>query len=234
MRTKPKPLIQMPVFPEAMKPLLALLGDSMVSAIHGGGVSMEEGTVDLGPLPEDLQFPFFFVRWWCQFDEIFRNLNLILFDIEALHLKHVLLLGSPRQRFHLLVRTYFYEFYRAREVFNSGLKGLAGRGLIDPEDIRETRKVFHEAFESAIKIRNVMVHGLTQWPGHANSMLNHIGGAWELGYAVHEIESGQRVELSSIIKSVSDEYLPLLIDEANRLSFVLQAVLDECAKSTAA
>lgn len=223
----------MPVFPEAIAPQVQLLADSMVSAIQEGGLSMEEGTIDLGPLPPQLRFPFFFVRWFGQFDEIFQNLNLTLLDIEELHQKYVFLAASPRQRFYLLVRTYFYEFYRAREVFNSGLKGLVGHGIVKPENIRETRKMFHEAFEPAIKIRNTMVHGLARWSGYANSNLHFIGGVWEQGFAVHEIESGRRVELSSIIKSVADEYLPLLIDEANRLSDVLQAVLNECAKPLA-
>lgn len=223
----------MPTFPEAMKPQMQLLINSMVSAIRSGGLSMEKGTIDLGPLPSHLRFPFFITRWFCQFDEIFQNLNLTLLDLEGLHLNYLFLAASPRQRFYLLVRTYFYEFYRAREVFNSGLKGLVEHGLADPGSIRETRKMFHEAFEPIIKIRNNMVHGLVHWPGHANSMLNHIGGAWEQGFAVHDIQSGQQIELTSVIKTVSNEYLPLLIDEANRLSTVLQTILNECAKPPA-
>lgn len=79
-----------------------------------------------------------------------------------------------------------------------------------------------------------MVHGLIQWPGRSSSMLIQISEAFERGYAFRGIESGQTIEIASAVKSVSDECLPLLIDEANRPSIVVQAVFDHCANTPAA
>lgn len=68
-------------------------------------------------------------------------------------------------RFYLLLRTYFYEFFRIREIFNRFINTLKVNELIDKNKAKIIRDTFYDAFKDSIKIRNFLVHTNFQCEG---------------------------------------------------------------------
>jgi hypothetical protein len=90
--------------------------------------------------------------------------------------------GSPPKRFYQLIRTYFYEFYRIREIFYRFVKTLKVNNLIDKESAIRIKNLFHDAFQDTIAMRNSLVHKSVNWEGKNHINLHLVGGAHELGF----------------------------------------------------
>lgn len=194
-------------------------------ALKRDGLPIESGLIDIGKIDGGLDIAMFFLRWIGQLNEIIENLNATLTDMRDLPTNYVFLKGSPKTRFYLLVRTYFYEFYRFRETHNQVVKAAAGRGYIERNEVAGVRQAFHDAFEEAIELRNNLVHGTPVWTGQQHFDLTLLATAQNRGYALQHHETGEILEFGAVLKDICPSTADILRDEGNRMSKVLQALV---------
>lgn len=172
---------------EELKRVIPLLVESM----ERNGLPIDSGIINIRNIDDGLGLPLFFFHWIVESNGVIQNLNIVISDLRDLPHKYALLSGSPRLRYYLLVRTYFYEFYRFREIFNQAVRALQVGGYLKKSEVPEIRKTFHEAFEHTIEIRNAMVHGSFIWKGEKHFNLNVVGGAMELGRGLKSEDTGE-------------------------------------------
>lgn len=213
-------------FPGHLIPILNSIQAKMVEAIERGGVDIEAGTIPLGKVEKEHSIPYLLFLWMAENNDVIDNLNMILWDMELLGSSMFRFKGSPEKRFYLLVRTYFHEFYRVREIFSQVVKGLEVHGLVNKNSVSKMRKIFHDAFQDTIKIRNKLVHGYVQWKGREHVELTLVGVSYELGWSLYHKESGKICELQSVIKQITHDYLQILTAEGCRMRNIIQSILD--------
>ncbi|WP_052494138.1 replication endonuclease [Nitrosospira sp. NpAV] len=90
----------------------------IMAAIERDGLPIESGLIDLGAVDKGLDVALFFFYWVSETNEIIENINAVLTDMRELPTNYAFLRGSPKTRYYLLVRTFFYEFYRFREIYH--------------------------------------------------------------------------------------------------------------------
>lgn len=195
------------------------------AAVKRDGLPVESGIINMGEIDGRLDIALFFLRWIGEVNEIIDNLNVILTDIRDLPTNYIFLKGSPKTRLYLLIRTYFYEFYRFRETYNKFVKAAAGRGYIDRRAVAGVRQAFHDAFEETIEVRNYLVHGTPLWKGKQHFDLTLLESAQADGPALKDFETGEILEFGSVLKKICPGTADMLGDEGNRMSKVLQALV---------
>jgi hypothetical protein len=209
-------------YPPEHRASLERLTPLLIQAIERDGPPIESGQINLGNINDEFKLPLFFFYWIAESNEVIDNLNLVLSDLRNLPTGYVLLSGSPRKRYYLLVRLYFYEFYRFREIFNRVVRGLQGGGYIKRAQVPKIRNIFNEAFEHTIEVRNNLVHGSPLWKGQKHFNLMLVGGARELGFALGRKETGRLWDISEVLKDLCDPTADVMRDEGNRMSMALQ------------
>jgi hypothetical protein len=197
----------------------------MIESMERDGLPIESGAIKLGHLDKELDVALFLFRWVAENNSVIENLNLVLNDLRDLPTDYVLLKGSPKTRYYLLVRTYFNEFYRFREIHSRTVKAAADRGYISTSELPSARKAFHEAFEGTIALRNILVHGSPTWKGKQHFDLNLLVGAWEKGFALKSLETGEIWEIRDVLKEICADTADELREEGNRMSSLLNSLL---------
>jgi hypothetical protein len=92
-------------------------------------------------------------------DEIIGNLNMTMCDMERLRQNaRAFQDRNPFDMFQFLVRMYFYEYGRFEDVFGYFTQWKQKRGLMTKEERKTHRQAFYEAYQDAIKTRNLMLH----------------------------------------------------------------------------
>ncbi len=213
---------------EALKRLNPLL----IEALKRDGPPIESGEINLGRIDKDLRLPLFFFSWTVEINTVIDNLNIVLTDLRELPEKYEDVPGSPRKRFYLLVRMYFYEFYRFREIFNEAMKGLLRGGYISKSWVHEFRKTFDGAFEPTMEVRHTLVHRSPTWKGEKHFNLLLVGMAFERGIAPKSKQTGRIWALSDVLKDICEPMADTMRDEGMRMSNTLQTVVDEFVKIT--
>ena len=212
-------------FPQEHLEDLKRAGPLMIAATERDGLPIDTGSINLGKVDEDLDLALFFFYWIADTNQVIQNLNLVLADMRALPTRYVLLDGSPRARYYLLVRTYFYEFYRFREIHHRVVKTASARGYIVQKEVPEIRKIFHDAFEVAIDLRNALVHSSPVWRGQRHFDLNLVGGAWERGQALQDCKTGKLWDIGDVLKDICQSTANDLADEGRRMSMALKGLV---------
>lgn len=197
----------------------------ILAAIERDGLPIEGGLIDIGKIDGGLDVAMFFLRWIEQVNEIIENLNAVLTDMRDLPTNYIFLKGSPKTRFYLLVRTYFYEFYRFRETYNQVVKAAAERGYIERNEVAGVRQALHDAFEEAIELRNNLVHGIPIWKGQRHFDLTLLATAQNSGFALRHRETGETWGFGDVLQDICPNTADILGDEGNRMSKVLQALV---------
>lgn len=111
------------------------------------------------PLTLSVAVSFFHVV--SDFDEVIKNLNVVIEDLIELPNRAY---GSPssyERRYHLFTKTFFAELLRVRDAWGRHLKRQEKDGLADKKERSEARRLFNEQFEEHYLIRNVYLHGHT-------------------------------------------------------------------------
>jgi hypothetical protein len=160
-----------------------------VAAMKCDGLPDESGLINIGKVDEELDVALFLVRWIGEVNEIIENLNIVLIDMRELPCKYIFLKGSPKTRFYLLIRTYFYEFYRFRESFGRIMKAAANRCYIRLHEVPVAREAFYKVFENTIRMRNNLVHGTVFWKGRKHFDLSLLSSAREKGFGLKHAET---------------------------------------------
>lgn len=92
------------------------------------------------------------------FGEIIDHLNVVLMDLDALG-SDPRAIKYPVVRYALLVRTFFYEYGRTKDVLGSFLRKLERLDRIEKGEAQEYHRVFYERFRPAFEARNRFIHG---------------------------------------------------------------------------
>jgi len=226
-----KELIKQLVYPESFKDKLAKIEDCVIDALKHDRISSKTGTLELRGVPKEADIPLLYFYWFAENCEIIENLNLVLTDLYILSEKMFMFEGSPKTRFYLLTRLYFYEFYRFREIFNVFMKAFQNRGIIkSKEELKQARNLFNKEFEEMIKLRNTMVHDSPIWKGKEHLDLITIDAALKFGYGLVDLKSNQKVSYQNILARLCKKYTKDLLQQGQAMSEMLQNMLDITAR----
>lgn len=223
-RNLPQEIEEVP-YPKEHLEELKRLGPLLIAGIERDGLPIESGTINVEKVDDDLDLALFFFYWIADTNQIIENLNLVLADLRALPSNYVILKGSPKTRYYLLVRTYYYEFYRFRETHHRIVRIAANRGYIEHDNVPAARNAFHEAFETTISLRNSLVHGSPVWKGKKHFDLNLVGSAWKRGHALQDLETGEVWDIGTVLEDICNHTADILRDEGNRMSTLLQTLV---------
>lgn len=212
-------------FPQEYIEDLKRVNPLMLDALERDGIPIESGVFKLGKVDKETDVALSFLYWISDINEIVGNLNIVLSDLRALPLHYILLKGSPKARYELLVRTYFYEFYRFRETHNKFVKVAENRGFIEKKEVPKLRNLLHDVFKNVITLRNALVHGDPVWKGKEYVDLLLVDSAWENDMVLQHAETGKirsfAETLQDLCQSTADDFRT----EGNRMSKVLQGFL---------
>lgn len=212
---------EVPFPPEHLEELKQL-GPLMIEGMERDGLPIESGSINLGKLDGPLDRAYFLFMWISENNGVIENLNMVLNDMRSLPTHYILFRGSPKIRFYLLVRTYFHEFYRFREIHSQVLKAAADRGYVEKDEVPLARKAFHDAFKTTIELRNSIVHGSPTWKGQDHFDLNLVSMAWERGYALKDQKTGAITEIGDVLNGICNTTADALRDEGARMSNLLK------------
>jgi hypothetical protein len=214
-------------YPKELRFELQEINDRIVTSLKKEGTgSIEAGQgIPLGPLPRRLDVMFTFFLWIADTNEILDNLNITLSDFRALA-EQCLLFSNHRKRVYLILRTFFYEFFRAKEVFNKFTKELLRLGLLQKGDVSPLRAEFAKAFKAVISVRNQLVHARFGWPERENVDLIIVSAANEFGCSVVKKDYEREFQMREALISLYNKYVPTLTAEAMVLSKTVQNMVD--------
>ena len=195
-------------------------------------VSVEKGSVELGKLDRPLDIAYFYFIWISECNDVIGNLNLILDDLRALPQRALFLTGSPWSRYELLVRTFFHEFYRLREILNTVLASCTKRGFIEKDELRIAREAFHGAVEETIELRNCLVHGKMNWSGEGHLTLTMVSTALSRGMRLVHRETEEEQTVEAALKPVCERGVATLQSEGEKVSIIMTALVQDMVAIT--
>lgn len=165
------PIPDVPYPPEHLEDLKKL-GPLMIASMEKEGLPKHSGQINLGPLEPEVDLAYFYFMWTSEANTVVAHLNMVINDLRSLHKNFETLGGSPWTRYELLMRTYFHEFYRMREILGTFLSAMKDRGHITKQEVKEARDAFHEAIKHKVELRNAVVHGRPRFTGEEHFNLN--------------------------------------------------------------
>lgn len=215
-------------FPDELLPSVRRLNDLILECINEKGVPVDSGFFDLDSdqIDESLDLALFYIRWISSVNEVINNLNIVLEDLISLPSKYFLFPGLPDDRYYLLLRTYFHEFYRFREIHNRIVKESAMRGIIKKSQVDSHRKEFHTAFKEAIELRNTLVHATPIWTGKQHFNLALHGMAVKNGFGLKDVKTGEMCDIKNALEDACEHVFVILQDEGHRMSVIVQKLVN--------
>lgn len=194
------------VYPEEIKPFITSLTDKTKVK------SSTFGYLDINIESKDEYFWLIIITWISNTNEILKGLGIIINDIEHFPSNfNAHRYGSIATRFELLIRMFFQEFYRLRELNSIVLGALVKQGVIDKTVSNQVKQTFHDTFKEVINIRNKMVHDKIEWESQDCQLLTMYDLLAERGLEIQHIDSGKKLDISSVLKKRGSEFLPLMI-----------------------
>lgn len=177
--------------------------------------------------------------WLTETNEIVENLNIVFFDLNLFKKKQSFIFefsgGNIKNRFYLLLRTFFYEFFRIKEIFNIYLNKLRKRKLITKIEASEISLDFYRDYEFVFRLRNQLVHNYHIWHSDDHNEYIISEAAESMGYFFTNKESGEiikSVDIASKLASENLEGLPTLVtaiieDLQNVLNIICEGIEKE-------
>lgn len=184
---------------EGREALKALLGKKSSEATHAGKVACD------------------LTLWNFQLNECISIFNMILDDLKLLGLNKDTLSGSCQTRIKFLIRSFFSESYRFREIFFEMLSSLKKDKLIDRSAILTIKETFLTVFDDILKLRNLMTHQAFDW----NDELISLGPACmldEIGITRRSLTEKENEEEQDRVKKVTKEVRERLLPVGTALS----------------
>lgn len=197
----------------------------IIAGMERDGLPIGTGEIDLGKLDAKLDVAYFFFMWISETNEVIDHLNLVLRDLRALPRNFALLGGSPWTRYELLVRTFFHEFYRFREVLSTVLSAVAKRGHITKEELALARDAFHRAIEDTIELRNGLVHQDVRWKGKGHFELNFASMLHAQGMTALHKRTGKAMTPELALSRVCGPTSNVLLREGKRAARLSRAFI---------
>jgi len=193
---------------------------------------IDSGQFNLGQLNPRQSNTFFFLRWVVETNEIIKCLNLVLLDLRSLPQMFSTLGGAPWLRYQILVRNFYSEFYRLREIFNTCVAKASKRGLVEKREVEPLRSYFNELFEGMFKLRNALIHASVQWSGPTHNMLALNNAANRMGMALGDIKTGKPIEVEKLLEEICGSAAKPLLEESQLASSVLEKVIYTLAETS--
>ena len=223
--------------PEISYPLeymedLMRLTPLITETIKRDGLPIKSGEINLGKLDLRLEIAHFYLSWISECNEVIGNLNLTLADLRALPERLHILGGLPWSRYKLLVRTFFHEFYRLREIFNTALSISVKRGFMTKSEQQLARNAFHDVIQEAIDLRNSLVHGRVSWSGEEHIELHLLSFARASGHRLVHRETGNEVSLERKLQQTCMKMVAVLQPEGVKVSTIMSAFVRESVHLT--
>jgi hypothetical protein len=220
-----------PFPPEYLEDLKGL-GPLLIASMERDGLPIESGSINLGRLEPRLDLAYFYFMWVSECNDVIENLNLTLRDIRQLPRIFSILGGSPWTRYELLVRVFFHEFYRLREIFNSVMSACVKRGVMGKEELPVVREAFHAAIQGTIELRNSLVHGRPTWRGQAHFDLNLTSMVHNMGKRLVHQENGKEFSVEAALEQACAKVAETLQREGANASAIMDAFVRDTVHIT--
>jgi hypothetical protein len=198
----------------------------VLDAVKRGDIDKERGTIG-APCPPELRVAATFWLWLAEVNDIIASLNLVLTDLDVLSTDIARFSGCPRQRYLLLVRTYFHEFHRFRETFGHALKALQHHGLVDRAMRKSAVEGFNVQWEGMIWLRNVVAHDSPTWPGIDHFHLTAAAMAHSVGIDPVAESPGQLPGLQEALAVVCQNRRDFFLEAGRRMATVHRTLIHE-------
>lgn len=170
-----------------------------------------------------------------EINEVIENLNLVIADLSFLS-KHSEIYrqirGRLSKKYSLMVRAFFYELFRTKEIFNRYLQYLKKARLLRKTDIKGYRDEFIKLFEAFIKIRNRMVHHTFALPGEEYQKLWMAEFALENHMAFASQKTGAIITTADALEKLSAEFNEVAFSVGTSLVQYFQAFSHGCCEVT--
>lgn len=210
-------------YPKRYLAELRRLGPLMIRSMESEGLPIQSGQINLGKLDPKLDLAYFFFLWVSEANKVIGHLNLTLSDLHALPRTISTLGGSPWMRYELLIRTFFHEFYRLRELLNAVLGQVAKRGIITKEELAKARSAFHGAIEGTVELRNSLVHGSVLWRGKEHFELNLISMLHNRGQRIVSRRKGDELAIEKVLAKACNKTARVMRAEGVKGSKLMSA-----------
>lgn len=169
-------------------------------------------------------------KWLVDTNQIIENIKIVFSDLSLYKDKKLLVLrllgGDKKDRFYLLVRTFFYEFFRIKEVFSLYLNFLRKNKLITKKEATEISLDFYKDYEIIFNLRNSLVHQRHVWRGedHHNYFLTTAGES--IGLVLEHRETGEIINSSEVVAKLALEKIFALSVQTEAIVHDLQSVVN--------
>jgi hypothetical protein len=117
-----------------------------------------------------------------ELNEIIGHLNLVLRDFAILGTDLRAFQGDPVLRYRLLVRVFFHEYFRFREITRIGLDALRRWSVFSKEETASMREGLDAFFRPLVQVRNSLVHDSPDYTDKDHALLFVAAKSEELGY----------------------------------------------------
>jgi len=230
-RSKKFGKIQSLEMPNGIKTEIKFLTEKGLQSIRTSKIPVyETGTIDLGELSYKEECYSTYVWWIFRNHEVIESLNIVLADLDTLGKTPHLLDGPIDSRLHLIVRTFFNEFYRSKDSFYRFWKRLEKSKFVSRETVRVARAGFYKIHGDAIKFRNHLVHNFPAWRGKDEADLVLLSAAIKRGMALGSLETGTPIDIDAFLKGLIEKYSSDLLSQGVILRNHLQWLINELAK----
>jgi hypothetical protein len=187
------------------------------------------GGFRLNATSPELKIKFHFYYFLVSIDEILRNIILVASDLKTLIIYPHYYQGSTYERFYLILRTFFYEFYRIKEKHKDFLFALEKEKYIEKGRIKDINILFHSLFKETLDLRNSLVHHNVVWTEN-NTELAYLYMCIETDHRLFKESTGEEVTFESILPELCDYYFNIFIGQSVKVKGYIETLTKELIK----
>jgi hypothetical protein len=212
------------IFPKEFIPSIKNLKKYIRIEKHDG-LNLNLLSISTKNMPTNIHLHYLLFSWIAALNCIVENLNLILSDLNRLKGHSNLSPNSARVRYFLLIRTYFYEFFRIKEISNVYLKKFKQIRLIEKELIKTIKNDFHNIFKEVLVIRNNFIHKQVS-PYGEDLEFHYAASINECGFKIVDKKSGEETRWQDLLNKITKNNLEGLQFEGERMIIIMQKLID--------
>lgn len=214
-KRSPKLIPEIPIPNTIQRNLIAIQNEMMKTWKKKKGWDFTSGYMPKPELDSNLDFYWETFGAICDLNKVIENLNLVINDIYLIANRSEtcsnLLNGKLSTRYHLLVRTFFYELFRTKEIYNKYLKYFKKTKLLRKTDVLFYQTRFRQVFDDFFEIRNKMIHDRYVFQGEDHYLLWMSDFLNEKNMAVASRETGEITETLDVLKRLYEEFSKMAI-----------------------
>jgi hypothetical protein len=187
------------------------------------------GNIKLNQASPELKIKLHFVTFINSIEEILGSFNLIISDLNILKTCPYYFQDPPFKRFYLIIRTFFYEFYRIKEKQKFFLIALEKEHYIEKDKVMKIKKLFFSLFQETLELRNNLVHHNVSWINeHIELTLLYL--AEETGHRIYKEDTKEEVTWESELPSFCEYYQKLFYEQGEKVKEHVETVINALIK----